>query len=101
MRHFVAIVSLLGVLLLGAIALDALAARSRSAGHVWVVTRGAPGPAIAGVLSSTGGTLLRAWFGGRVLVLDVASLAAAAPPAPAAWITFRMVPTVAGIAGCG
>lgn len=70
--------------------LDALAARSPGAGVVWIVSRGAPGPALNALLAPGDARLLGVWAGGRLVQLHVDSLQAADARSAAAWITLRL-----------
>jgi len=100
MRHAVALLVLAATLALALAALDRLAARGAGAGQVWVVSRGAPGPAMAGILRATRGSVLASWGDARVLVLHVDSLADARAPATGAWLFLRLPASLAVLPAC-
>lgn len=101
MRHLLAALLLLVTACAAAFAMDRLAARTPSDGHLWVVTRGAAGPAMASVLDATRASVLDTWLGGRLLLLHVPALDGPMPPQGTAWLALRMTPGAVRLAGCG
>jgi len=100
-QHLAACLILGALALAGLAAQQALAARSSAAVHMWVFTRGAPGPAMARVLHATDVRLIDAWARGHVLLLEAPSPAAARVPRADAWLVLRLPPGAAALAGCG
>lgn len=100
MRHWIAGCLGAAALAAGLLAADQLGRRTLAPGSVWVVARGAPGELLARLQQGQDLRILDAWGGGRVLLLHAPSLAAAALPANAAWITLRVAPGALSLPGC-
>jgi hypothetical protein len=65
---------------------------------VWLVLKGAPGPALNRALAAPDTQLVSAWWDGRVVQLRTAS---GAPGHAAAWLRIEGPPALIGLPGCG
>lgn len=81
--------------------LDAMAARSTNAGVVLVITRGASGDALNGLLRDGDARVVNVWARGRFVQLYVSSTQSAALPAHSIWASFRLPLRYFGWPGCG